>query len=65
MGEGRIVVSLSERLRVYSNIRILLKKVNIRMPYDLPNLHEYSLIMALTGITNSLDRNFIKLFIKK
>jgi hypothetical protein len=54
-GGGGIVVSLAECLDRYPQARELLAGV-IELPADPRRLREWSLVMAITGVLNALDR---------
>ncbi len=57
-GDG-IVVSLVECLNRYSQIREILSQAKISLPSDPRLVREWSLIMAMTGVLNAIDRGFI------
>jgi hypothetical protein len=52
-----IVVSLAECLERYPQVRGLLSGV-VDLPVDPRRLREWSLVMAVTGVLNALDRGF-------
>ncbi|MGW5052683.1 DUF6002 family protein [Actinokineospora sp. NPDC004072] len=58
-GGGGIVVSLHECLQRYPRLRALLAPAGIALPADPRDLREWSLVMALTGITNAIDRGLV------
>lgn len=58
-GGGGIVVSLPECLERYPRVRRLLAAVDVRLPADPRSLREWSLVMAVTGVLNGLDRGLI------
>lgn len=58
-GGGGIVVSLHECLTRYGEIRSLLANTDINLPSDPRALREWSLVMALTGALNAIDRDLI------
>lgn len=58
-GGGGIVVSLFECLNRYAQCRLLLGKARINVPADPRSLREWSLIMALTGALNAIDRGIL------
>jgi hypothetical protein len=58
-GGGGIVVSLYECLQRYASIRSLLASTNIALPADPRELREWSLVMALTGVLNAIDRGLL------
>ena len=55
-GGGGMVVSLWECLERYSQVRMLLERGGIEMPSDPRTILEWSLIMALVGVMNAIDR---------
>lgn len=58
-GGGGIVVSLHECLARYGETRALLGTAGIRVPADPRDLREWSLVMAMTGIRNAIDRGLL------
>jgi hypothetical protein len=58
-GGGGVVVSLMECLQRYPQIRQLLGPAGVHLPADPRDLREWSLVMALTGVLNGLDRGLI------
>lgn len=54
-GGGGIVVSLSECLGRYAQVRELLSGA-VELPADPRRLREWSLVMAVTGVLNALER---------
>lgn len=58
-GGGGVVVSLMECLQRYPRIRHMLAPHGIQLPSDPRDLREWSLIMALTGVLNGIDRGLI------
>lgn len=61
-GGNGIVVSLYECMQKYSEIKKILLKANISIPSDPRKIFEWSLIMALTGVMNAVDRKLIDEF---
>ncbi|MFF5177247.1 DUF6002 family protein [Micromonospora sp. NPDC000316] len=59
-GGGGIVVSLHECLQRYAEVRVLLGTAGIELPADPRQLREWSLVMALTGVVNAIDRGLLK-----
>jgi hypothetical protein len=55
-GGGGIVVSLHECLGRYAEIRERLTEADIELPADATQLREWSLVMAVTGVLNAIDR---------
>ncbi|WP_158895685.1 DUF6002 family protein [Amycolatopsis anabasis] len=58
-GGGGIVVSLYECLQRYARIRALLSRSAVTLPSDPRELREWSLVMAMTGVLNAIDRQVI------
>jgi hypothetical protein len=58
-GGGGIVVSLYECLERYPIVRKMLHQVDINITPDPRQVTEWSIIMALTGVLNAIDRNII------
>ncbi|MEU7892847.1 DUF6002 family protein [Nonomuraea sp. NPDC049152] len=54
-GDG-IVVSLAECVARYPQVRELLAGTGCELPADFRQLREWSLVMALTGVLNAVDR---------
>jgi len=57
-GDG-IVVSLHECLQRYPRLRELLDRTDRPLPADLRTLQEWSVVMALTGVCNAVDRGLV------
>jgi hypothetical protein len=58
-GGGGIVVSLHECLERYGRARVLLAGTQVGLPADPRDLREWSLMMAVTGTLNAIDRDLI------
>ncbi|MEU1885869.1 DUF6002 family protein [Micromonospora rifamycinica] len=58
-GGGGVVVSLAECLERYGQARALLGEAGVSVPANPTALREWSLIMAVTGILNAIDRNLV------
>lgn len=58
-GGGGIVVSLAECLRRYGEVRRLLGLAGVAVPADPRRLREWSLVMAVTGVLNAVDRGLV------
>jgi hypothetical protein len=58
-GGGGIVVSLVECLGRYGEAYDLLAKANISIPEDPRLLNEWSVVMAITGTLNAIDRGML------
>ncbi|MFD3328026.1 DUF6002 family protein [Streptomyces sp. NPDC058701] len=58
-GGGGVVVSLMECLQRYPRIRHMLAPHGVHLPADPRDLREWSLVMALTGVLNGVDRGLI------
>ncbi len=58
-GGGGIVVSLAECLERYGQVRALLGEAGVALPADPRSLREWSLVMAVTGILNAVDRGLV------
>jgi hypothetical protein len=58
-GDG-IVVSLYECLQRYPGIRTRLAGHDRGLPADFRTLREWSLVMAMTGVCNAIDRGMVK-----
>jgi hypothetical protein len=57
-GDG-IVVSLAECIQRYPQLRSWLAPSGARPPADLRELHEWSTVMAFTGVLNAVDRGLV------
>lgn len=58
-GGGGIVVSLAECLNRYGEVRTALAGTGIRLPANPTTLREWSLVMAVVGIRNAIDRGLV------
>lgn len=58
-GDG-IVVSLAECVARYPHVRELLAGTGCALPADLRTLREWSLVMAVTGVLNAVDRGLVE-----
>ncbi|MEO7262669.1 MAG: DUF6002 family protein, partial [Jatrophihabitantaceae bacterium] len=58
-GGGGIVVSRAECLDRYEEVRSLLSNGGMTIPADADLVQEWSIIMALTGILNAIDRKIV------
>jgi hypothetical protein len=58
-GGGGIVVSQRECLERYPRVRTLLASPGVRLPADPSQVREWSLVMALTGVLNAIDRGLL------
>ncbi|MFI6478546.1 DUF6002 family protein [Nonomuraea sp. NPDC050663] len=58
-GDG-IVVSLAECVERYPHLRELLAPTGCALPADLRTLREWSLVMAMTGVLNAVDRGLVE-----
>lgn len=58
-GGGGIVVSLHECLQRYPRLRVMLGPAGITLPADPREIREWSLVMALTGVLNAIDRGLV------
>ncbi|WP_330328295.1 DUF6002 family protein [Streptomyces sp. NBC_00536] len=58
-GGGGIVVSLHECLTRYAQSRALLRQGGVTVPADPRALREWSLVMAVTGLLNAIDRGLV------
>lgn len=58
-GGSGIVVSLHECLQRYSECVYLLAKTPVRLPSDPRDLKEWSLVMAISGCLNAIDRGLL------
>jgi hypothetical protein len=59
-GGGGIVVSRHECLQRYSDIGALLARGGIDLPKEPSRIREWSLVMAMTGILNAIDRGLVE-----
>lgn len=59
-GGSGIVVSLYECMQRYSECIQLLANTSVRLPNDPRDLKEWSLVMAMTGCLNAIDRQLLK-----
>jgi hypothetical protein len=59
-GGGGVVVSLHECLDRYEEIRALLANARVRLPADPRALREWSLVMAMTGVLNGIERGLLE-----
>nr|WP_052478831.1 DUF6002 family protein [Kibdelosporangium sp. MJ126-NF4]CEL20858.1 unknown [Kibdelosporangium sp. MJ126-NF4]CTQ98337.1 unknown [Kibdelosporangium sp. MJ126-NF4] len=59
-GGTGVVVSLQECVERYAECRHLLRDTDITLPDDPRELREWSLVMALTGVLNAVDRTLIQ-----
>ena len=57
-GDG-VVVSLAECVRRYPQVRALLAGTGCALPADLRTLREWSVVMAMTGVLNAIDRGLL------
>jgi hypothetical protein len=58
-GGTGVVVSLLECMERYAQCRHLLRDTDISLPDDPRQLVEWSLVMALTGVLNAIDRGLV------
>jgi hypothetical protein len=58
-GGGGIVVSLAECLERFAQVRALLNRVGLSIPANPTAILEWSLIMAMTGVLNAIDRGLV------
>ncbi|MGW1775064.1 DUF6002 family protein [Streptomyces sp. NPDC002104] len=58
-GGGGIVVSLAECLGRYGQVRAFLSDAGIDLPANPTAVREWSLVMAVTGILNAIDRGLV------
>lgn len=58
-GGGGIVVSGHECLQRYPLLRRMLEPAGCTLPADPADLREWSLVMALTGVLNGIDRGLV------
>ncbi|MEV8509796.1 DUF6002 family protein [Actinoplanes sp. NPDC051475] len=58
-GGGGIVVSLHECLQRYAEVRSMLAG-EVNVPADPRELREWSLVMAMTGVLNAIDRGLLR-----
>lgn len=61
-GGNGIVVSLYECMTRYGKIKEMLKNTDINIPEDPRDVNEWSLIMAITGVLNAIDRGLLNDF---
>lgn len=59
-GGGGIVVSGHECLQRYQLLRRMLEPAGCVLPADPADLREWSLVMALTGVLNGIDRGLVR-----
>ncbi len=59
-GGTGVVVSLLECMQRYGQCRELLAETDIALPEDPRMLREWSLVMALTGVLNAVDRGLLR-----
>ncbi|WP_405528532.1 DUF6002 family protein [Streptomyces avidinii] len=59
-GGGGVVVSLHECLGRYGQIRAMLAKAGVALPADPRDLREWSLVIAMTGALNGIDRGLLR-----
>lgn len=59
-GGSGIVVSLYECMQRYSECAHLLANTPVRLPEDPRDLKEWSLVMAMTGCLNAIDRELLE-----
>lgn len=58
-GGGGVVVSLAECLERFGQVRSLLGAAGVPIAANPTALREWSLVMAVTGILNAIDRNLV------
>ncbi|UKY54131.1 DUF6002 family protein [Streptomyces inhibens] len=58
-GGGGIVVSLAECLERYGQVRSLLGDAGLRLPANPMEVREWSLVMAMVGLLNAVDRELV------
>lgn len=58
-GDG-IVVSLAECVERYPRVRSLLAGTGCALPADFRTLREWSVVMAMTGVFNAIDRDLVE-----
>lgn len=58
-GGGGIVVSMYECLARYPQLRSWFETSERALPSDFRTIHEWSLVMALTGVANAIDRGLV------
>ncbi|MBI0293382.1 hypothetical protein JBE04_02465 [Streptomyces sp. PRKS01-29] len=58
-GGGGIVVSRQECLNRYAEVGALLEHAGTTLPADPADLREWSLVMAVTGLLNAVDRGLV------
>jgi hypothetical protein len=59
-GGGGVVVSLAECLARFGEVRSLLSEAGVPVPANPTLVQEWSLVMALTGVLNAIDRDIVK-----
>lgn len=59
-GGGGIVVSRAECLARYETVRALFGEAGLRVPADPAAVAEWSVIMAMTGVLNAIDRALVR-----
>ncbi len=59
-GGGGIVVSLHECVERYGAVRELLRPTGIDIPADPRDVREWSLVMAMVGVLNGIDRKLLQ-----
>lgn len=58
-GGGGLVVSLHECLERYPLVRAVLGEAGVALPADPRAVREWSLVMAMTGVLNAIDRGLV------
>jgi hypothetical protein len=58
-GGNGIVVSLQECIERYPRVAEFLSTTDRPLPADLRTLREWSIVMAMTGVLNALDRGLL------
>jgi Family of unknown function (DUF6002) len=58
-GDG-VVVSLAECVQRYPQVRSLLATSGCALPADFRTLREWSVVMAMTGVLNAIDRGLVE-----
>ncbi|WP_200308188.1 DUF6002 family protein [Streptomyces adelaidensis] len=61
-GGSGVIVSLQECLARYGEVRRYLRDTDCALPDDPRTLGEWSLVMALTGVLNAVDRKLVEPF---
>lgn len=59
-GGSGIVVSPLECMERYAECRAILENSSVTLPADPRELEEWSLVMAITGLLNAIDRGLVK-----